>query len=244
MASRVEIGLGDLPAILQVEMTTVVAVITQDELVVGADSKVMWQVKGEFEETACKIYQVGNRFFSFAGLGGDVVSGFMVSDIATKAIQSGKTFPEILTNFDLQIQFPLYQQFQMLQINHPRVYAQLQESGGPLDAIFFGYEDNQFHLYAQFYGTDEKRSFGMRPTATSPGVIILGYGKALGKLIEADERFWDVGFVPAIHHLLEIAIQDNPALVGPPIYVLRITREKAEWIERAPHCPDIQPYSA
>lgn len=117
-------------------MTTVVAVITENELVVGADSKVTWQVKGDFEETACKIHQVGNKFFSFAGIGGDLVSGFSVADIATKAIQSSKTFPEILASFDLHIQPPLYHQFQMLRVNHPTLHAQLLESGGPLDIMF------------------------------------------------------------------------------------------------------------
>jgi hypothetical protein len=85
-------------------MTTVVAVLTQTELVVGSDSKVTWQIPGNFQNTACKIYQVGKRFFSFSGLGGDVASGFMVADFAKKAIQPGAAYPEMLASFDAMIQ--------------------------------------------------------------------------------------------------------------------------------------------
>jgi hypothetical protein len=187
-------------------------------------------------------FQVGNRFFSFSGIGGDLVSGFMVADIATRAIQSSKTFPEILATFDREIQLPLYHQFQMLQVNHPAWYAQLVQSGGPLDIIFFGFENNEFNLYARLYGVQEIKSGPIRPTNDSPGLMILGYGKPLGKLIEKDKNYWGVGFPTAVHNLLQIAISDNPASVGPPIYVLRINKDGAEWIEKAPQCPDIQPY--
>jgi hypothetical protein len=130
----------------------------------------------------------------------------------------------------------------MLQRNDPSLYGQLLECGGPLDIIFFGFEHNELHLYAKLYGVESIRTGPIYPTASSPGSIILGYGKPLGQVIEADANYWQAGLAEAVRNLIEIATRENPASVGPPISIVRITKAGAEWTEKAPHCPDIQAY--
>lgn len=44
----------------------------------------------------------------------------------------------------------------------------------------------------------------------------------------------------AARKLVELEIESNPNEVGPPIDILRITRNRAEWVQRKTECPEIQ----
>ena len=50
---------------------------------------------------------------------------------------------------------------------------------------------------------------------------------------------WDVGYVTALDHMMDIAIKAAPTIVAPPVSILEVTPDKTEWV-RKNDCPDIQ----
>src|ERR671916_129343 len=66
--------------------TTVVAVKTPTEIVIGADSKVTDTYGNAFERQACKIVPAGGLFFAFEGMARDRRTGFDVEGVARAAL--------------------------------------------------------------------------------------------------------------------------------------------------------------
>ncbi len=67
--------------------TTIVAVKTPSEIVIGADSKVTDTYGNAFSSQGCKIIQAGNLFFAYEGLARDNRTGFDIARIAARALQ-------------------------------------------------------------------------------------------------------------------------------------------------------------
>ena len=78
---------------------TVVAIRTPLGIHVGADSKVMALRGNPSVGFTCKIRQFQNLFFAYAGVSGDVASGFSVLEIAIMAHSNSSRIPcETLNN--------------------------------------------------------------------------------------------------------------------------------------------------
>ena len=86
---------------------TVVAIRTPLGIHVGADSKVMALRGNPSVGFACKIRQFQNLFFAYAGLSGDVASGFSVPEIAIMAHSNSSRISDTVRNFEQLITGPL-----------------------------------------------------------------------------------------------------------------------------------------
>lgn len=217
-------------------MTTIVASRTDTEIVVGADSKVTWARDG-LREVDCKIYQVGKVFFALAGIGGDAGTDFSVAEIVKQVASSRGRLEEIVRTCELMIQSPLYATIEGMKIQHPEFFERHLSQGSYLDIVFFGFENGLAAMYLQSYWADKIESKGFRGRFD---FTFLGYWKPLAQFIETRHDYWNIGITAATRNLIQMAIDDNPDLVGPPISIIRITADGAEWVQKSPQCPELE----
>lgn len=75
------------------QATTIVAVRTPRQIVIGADSKVTDTDSNALDRRPCKIIQAGNLFFAYAGFAFNPQTGYSVSQIARQALQTNPNAP-------------------------------------------------------------------------------------------------------------------------------------------------------
>jgi len=120
-----------------------------------------------------------------------------------------------------------------------------------LDVVFFGIEDEPIIAYRRFtpnFRPQEAR-FRMDRKARIPvldtgvGFIMLGHVEPLIRFVLQRPNYWnEVGLKHAIRNLIQMAIDDDPSLVGPPIVIVGLNRKGARWVQGSRHCPAIQNY--
>jgi hypothetical protein len=233
--------------------TSIVAVRTPNEMVVGADSK--GQLGGDrlYNIPLCKIVKANNLFFAISGLSHDPATSFDANAVAIQASQSEGTIHDRATEFEKLIVMPLTRALKEIRRDYPMNYNRDFVGKPALQIIFFGFERNLLVLLAREFEGRTSDSGGLpyvriTKRLNCPGeacplgemAVYLGQAEAINRFRRENPDSYAVGLVKAVRHLIQLEIDDVPDKVGPPIDVLRITRTGAEWIERKKECPDIQ----
>jgi len=68
--------------------------------------------------------------------------------------------------------------------------------------------------------------------------IFMGKHEAIDRYLPLDPEIWKSEPVAVVQKLMEIEVTSEPETVGPPIDILRITREGPEWIQEKDMCED------
>ncbi len=232
--------------------TTIVAVKTQNEIVIGADSKVTDTFGNASANQACKIVQAGNVFFAYAGFARDTRTNFSIPQIAADALNfkpelSVTEKTKILADTvaaKLNIELPLLKKSEWV------TYREKIEGKIFLKIIVAGFEKNKPVILV--------RKFRLgRVEGQTPGVIVsaddcdakckdkyitrfLGETAAIDGLPEETPGFWKNGLAAGVKSLIEISIAARDEYVGAPIDILRITAKSAAWIQKKSACPEIK----
>ncbi len=246
-----------LPALLLLtaaRATTIVAVKTRKEIVIGADSKVTDTFGNAAANQACKIVQAGSVFFAYAGFARDNQTGFSIPQIAAEALNlkpelsvTAKT--EILTATvveKLNVELPLLKQ------NSFVTYREKIEGRIFLRLLVAGFEKGKPVLLV--------RQFRLGQTADGAvGVIVssddcdaeckgeyvtrfLGETDAIDGLPEETKNFWKPGTAAGVRRLIETEIAARDRYVGAPVDILQITARRAVWIQKKDLCAEIKNY--
>lgn len=229
--------------------TAIVAVRTPNEVVVAADSKATYAGTTQ-TESHCKINQEGNIFFTSAKLVGDDKNKFSAANIARQAIRQGGTLRDILIRFEKMVAVPLYNFSFSIKENNLDLYYQISGGESVLDVVFCGIENNSpllmYRTFMPAFPPDEPSLQGERGEIRNddkPAFICLGHTRPLGPFLQTHPDYLRrVGLVNAVRNLIQIAIDDDPKFVGPPITILRVDRRRATWIQKSPACPPIKKY--
>ena len=235
--------------------TTIAAVKTPKEIVIGADSKVTDTFGNALENQACKIVQAGNIFFAYEGFARDTKTGFAISPIAADALNLKPTLSiaertDILTKIvieKLNVELPLLKQ------NSFPTYREKIDGRTFLRILVAGFEKNKpVMLVRRFrFGQTAEQTFGIIVSnddcdAKCKGENVtrfLGETEAIDGLPEETKDFWKEGLASCIRKLIETEINARDEYVGAPIDILQITAKNAVWIQKKPLCPDIKNYS-
>jgi hypothetical protein len=118
--------------------------------------------------------------------------------------------------------------------------------------VLFGLEENVLVLLTREFqaavSDSGKVSLHVNKRHNCPGddcplgeiAIYLGAHDAIDRFRGENPDSYAVGLVKAVRQLVQLEIDDRPDSVGPPIDVLRITKDGPEWIEHKKECPNIQ----
>lgn len=232
--------------------TTIVAVKTKKEIVIGADSKVTDTFGNASENQACKIVQAGNVFFAYAGFARDTQTDFSIPQIVSESLNSNLSLSiaektENLTKIvieKLNVELPILKEKSFV------TYREKIEGKIFLRILIAGFEKGKPVLLV--------RQFRLGQTADQTiGVIVstddcdakckgnyttrfLGETEAIDGLPEETKDFWKAGLTAGVKKLVEIQIAAREEYVGAPVDILQITAKRAVWIQKKAMCPEIQ----
>ncbi|HEY0404658.1 MAG TPA: hypothetical protein VGC89_02955 [Pyrinomonadaceae bacterium] len=233
--------------------TTIVAVKTPLEIVIGADSKMTDTFGGGVGNQGCKIVQAGSLFFAYEGLARDRRSGFDIVKIAAAALalRPQATPAErvsIMTGF---ITSRLFAELPELKRHDPDTYREKVEGGRTfLKILVAGFEGNQPLLFVrgfraaplsgQMIGVSVLPDDCLADCGAAVSVRMLGETAAIEGLPEETDGFWSGGIAQGVRRLIETEIAARSEYVGPPVDILRIDRAAARWLQKKQGCPAIE----
>lgn len=234
--------------------TSIVIIRKPNELVAAADSK---GTPSEGNTTVlgdrplCKIKQTGDTFFAAAGLYLDTGTNFNLVEIVVEVSRRGGTSLEKATRFEEMIREPIIRAMRSIKSNKRDYYQRRFAGKESVQVAFFAWESGAPELHIRSVTVTGK--FG-RETANidrkdCPGsdcvnntmASFLGNNDAILRYVREHPEIRNTDLVAASQKLVEIEIADIPREVGPPIDILRITKDHTEWIKKKPECRDIQP---
>ena len=229
--------------------TTIIVARTPNEIVIGADSKVTDAYGNDLNKRACKIRQFGNLFIAIEGLEIDRQTGFSVPDIANNALTSKAAMStsdkvSVLMGFLVS---NLLTELAHLKAHEPQTYFKKIEGGQLfLRMVVAGFENGRPLLFVRSFRALQYNP-GQIGVAVIPddcldeckGAVVtrfLGESDAIEGLPEETQDFWKAGLSDGVRKLIETEIAARSEYVGPPIDIVRISANGAQWIQRKKEC--------
>lgn len=232
--------------------TTIVVARTADEIVIGADSKVTDTFGNDLNRHECKIRQVGNLFIALEGLEIDRKTGFNVRELSTAALQIRPTASaaEKISILMGSLVSGLLVELPYLKNHEPEAYFKKIEGGQLfLRVIAAGFENGRPLVFVRSFRALQYNP-GQIGVAVIPddcvenckGTVVaryLGESDAIEGLPEETPNFWRAGLSAGVRSLIETEIAARSEYVGPPIDIVRINQNSAQWILKKPECNDL-----
>lgn len=225
--------------------------MTTDEVWIGADSKVASINDKSLAQSVCKIMQVDDLFFAFAGLPKYNRGGYDLVAIVKKAVKSGRSLSDKVRAFDDLVVKPLERSLSWIKSHQPDYYKQEIAGKNAVQIVFAGIEKGRPLLQLRYITVTDHG--GRKPSVTvnkvrCPGsdcprgefITFLGHNAAIKRYISKVPSFWQKGYAEGIRLLIDLEIKEAPEVVGPPIDILRIGRRGAEWIQKKAVCKEIE----
>jgi hypothetical protein len=232
--------------------TTIVVARSATEIVIGADSKVTDTFGNDLNRRECKIRQVGNLFIALEGLEIDRQTGFNVREISTAALQSrpAASASEKISLLMGYLVSGLLVELPYLKSHEPEAYFKKIEGGQLfLRIIVAGFENGRPLVFVRSFRALQYNP-GQIGVAVIPddcmenchGTVVtrfLGESDAIEGLPEETPEFWKAGLGAGVRTLIETEIAARSEYVGPPIDIVRINQNGAQWIQKKPECNDV-----
>ena len=244
--------------------TTIVAIRTNKNIVLAADSKeytLATASQPRSVQSVCKIRQSGSVFFTTAGLRrthnpqtGQVL--FNLDDEISAMIASGGTFSQIADRIMSSIPPRLQAVYDQRAGVFPTITVILATTeDGILKLIRCRFEPVERYVIPFGFGMQVAASRADCPESCKDGYMLWvdGEVQALGEFLDqlnsagTERNIRDVikrslaDPVAVARELVQMQIDAKGDIVGPPIDILQITKGGAKWIQRKKECPDIKP---
>jgi len=233
-----------------VAQTSIVAIRTAQEILIGADSK--GTIGGNKNKiiNVCKIRQFGGSFCAFSGLGDVPETHFKVWNITTNAFRCGNTLLEKINAFETLITAPLSEGLHYVREVNPAHFKRSFDTADKvvLEMIFATVEDGIPKIFLRSFqmssadpitfNIHKKSCPGTCPTGRS--VYFLGQKEAMMKYYDEHPEIQKARLDVAIDTLIRVAINNSGDEVGLPIDILRITVDGATWVQHKKECPEVQ----
>lgn len=222
--------------------TTLVAVWTPDQLLIGADSNVV--TNAGIEASACKIAEQGSTLYAFSGLVEDQSAGYEIGPIAKDAIAAGTTITDRITRFNESVRAPLTKALEALKKDSPDQYAWLQQGHPVLQAIFADDSQNPpalavagFSLGPDGQLTDFSRSIAQGDDGRGPRIIYAGQQTKIREYLHAHPDWFKGDRSDLVRNLIQMEIDGSTSgQVGGPIDIVSVEPNGAHWLQRKPVC--------
>lgn len=234
------------PVFLGEAMTAIIIILTPDQIIAAADSKVVkWATGGGINppsELGCKIRFTGETGFSITGLYSEPQSGFDPFGITQKVCSGNTSLSDKLRNLEDSIRGPF-----IAAINN---ICRWQSDTGKLilQVAVFGFDRGEPLI---------KRLI-LTPVISNSTVVDLGSQKATfpnaktgpwymlclsnaGHIVETLQNATaeaPCGLLETANKAIQLAIEKFPDSVGPPIDIVSVTRSGRKWMQRKRECKD------
>ena len=222
--------------------TTLAIIWTPDQVIIAADSLLVWTNRRP--QLTCKLDTHDDVIVALAGLQLDE-SYFNARRLVHAVLDTPGTLEERARVLERVIKGPLLGMLTRIRSELPDLFAEQLESGFVLNVTLAAVRNQVAHLeILSFYtesapdGTLQLRveQLGCPRDCLHP-VEVFGVGETAAMWRHLDTLPQLPAELPTFaEQLVRIEIADQPALVGPPVDVLRAGSAGIEWLHRKPAC--------
>jgi len=233
--------------------TSIVAIRSPEAVAIAADSRltVKYGTGHEITGNECKIFQSGRIFFSCSGFYKDPARSFDVISIASNLLRLGGPFGTLSDKAAAAIVNGLQTELLKIKSDDPALYEKYfgDKTATVLKILFAAFED----------GTPNVAVYDIRRVVTHSGEVSFGYERKscpgdcnindtvayfmtdMRPILEylKNEKLTIMSPEEMARFLVEMVIRAHTPNTGPPIDVLRIDKNGAQWIEHKMECPEI-----
>ena len=231
------------------------------EMVIGTDSKRLRTAREDLNdarsELACKIIRADNIFITTAGLTGiafrkghrDIPTEFDLTEIIRTTALGEGSLPEKADVLAKTIDNALLKMYAWMKDRMPALFRQTMLGKEAAQVLMAGTEHETPVFVVMTFQPSLSPSgeleiqISSRPcpgTACPSGSVYLFMGRheAIDRYLHTNPDIWTNDPVDVVRELLETEVASDPESVGPPLDILRITKEGSEWIQEKDMCED------
>jgi len=260
-----------LPAILLLMSSvagygsSIIVVRNDNEVVIGTDSKTVITSRGDMSDAqsalSCKIIRADNVFIAFAGIAGIVPHDqraipreFDLAEIMNKAALREGSIMDKADTLAKAVESVLLRMSEWAKKKMPVLFEKMFLGRQSLQVLIAGIENGSPTIVVMAFEPRISPSGEMEiniesrpcPGIACPGGLVylfLGKHEAIDRYLLGDPEIWKDDPVDVVRKLLNIETTAERQTVGPPIDILRITKEGSEWIQKKEMCGDYsRPY--
>lgn len=236
--------------------TSIVAIKSGDDIFIGVDSKLL--IEKDVAVSHCKISRMNDVYLVFSGIPSLPASTFNAYTIAEKSFAGSGSITARLATFDRAVQGELQTAFEKLRATDDKLfsrwYAADVQNRIAMQILAAGAEKNKTVLAMIEYRIVSQKNEPVKlqsimqeivpkPGSNQPKILFLGMHDAISDLLKKKDFFSDFDEVRNINEWIGAQIAAEPALVGGPIDIIKISPKKTEWLQRKDQCPEIEALS-
>ena len=228
-----------------VQATTLAIIRTPDQVIIAADSLLVWYGGDRRPQLTCKLDAHDDVIFAMAGLVMSAESDFDAHAVVNLVLSTPGALEERALVLERLLQGRLLGMLTRIRHELPNLFAEQLESGFVLNVTLAAVRNRVAQLEMRdFYaetapdGTLQLRVVRVSCPRDCPRPAeVFGVGETAAMMRH-------VGSLPQLpaglptfaEQLVEIEIAGRPALVGPPVDVVRAGDAGVEWLQRKPAC--------
>ena len=221
--------------------TFIIAVVTETDIVLRADSRVV-TVEMTHPAEMCKIVSGPNNVFvAFSGFMRATKRNFVMADVVRHAISNGATIETGIAALNDVLVPKVAQIVNDLRINDRPYFHDHVDGKVVTEIVFVGFENSVSHLDVMDYRVRAKQvpiSIEItRKDCPQTGCVgnngaMLGHHEGVAGLLAADPNIWiKPGLANTVRTVIEAEAAAEPRIVGGPVAVLEITKDGGpNWI--------------
>jgi hypothetical protein len=229
--------------------TTIVAARNADEVVLAADSKDR-HLENENTSTSCKIFSCGGYFIAIAGVRELRVGSveFSAPSLVGQVCRMPGNAAETMARLTDSLIPPFTRVMTELARRNPQRYKQSVETKEAyINILMVGFEHETPFILERDLIAPSQISAGVatrnlvqndKLPPTGLAYVFIGRHEGIDEFVRTRNALWRLGLIEAAKFLVAYEIADTPAAVGPPIDVVRVNKDGAQWIQRKPECPE------
>ena len=238
-ATILAILLADAP----VHATTLAIIRTPDQVIIAADSRRVWHGGDQLPQLTCKVGAHDDVVFAMAGL--VLEHTFDAHALVTMVLDTPGTLEEHALVLERMLRGPLLGMLARIRHELPRLFAEQLASGFVLNVTLGAVRHQVAQLEMRDFYAETGPDGALRlrvvrvscPRECPRPTEVFGVGETAAMMQHLVALPQLPEELPALAaHLVEIEIADRPALVGPPVDVIRAGRAGVEWLQRKPAC--------
>ena len=225
--------------------TTLAIVRTQEQVIIAADSLLIWYGGDRRPQLACKVDAHADVIFAMAGLVRSPENDFDANRLTHTVLRTPGPLSERMRVLERLLRDRLHGTLTGIRRNLPGLLADQFESGFVLNITLAtvrnriaSLEMRDFYAVTTPDGALQLRVARMScPRDCAQPAEIFGVGETTAMMNYLDTLPGIPSKLPGLaEHLVRLEIADQPALVAPPIDVVRVGSNGIQWLQRKPAC--------
>jgi len=235
------------------DATSIIAIKSGDDIYLGADSKVL--IENDVAFSQCKITKMSDIYLIFSGMASISVASFNAYEIAENVFAGKGTIAERITAYDKAVQGKLQAAFEKLRTTDPKYFSRWYTEDVvnriAMQVLVAGPEKKgtvltmlEYRIMSPQNAPVElkaiRQEIATKPGSNQPKILFLGMQDAINELLKKKDFFSDFDEVRNINEWIMAEATANPTKVSGPVDILKISPNKAQWIQHKSQCPEVE----